>query len=210
MPAVYTTLDLAPAALPDGGGVPPRTPVRPRPRPEDLDLVVDGRALLHRLHGAEGADTVSPLAGDLPPALRAEHVRALLAPDADGAPPLPGGRRVVYSCPDCEDLGCGAVTAVVEHDGQDVVWRDFAWQTGPSVDLEREGYPGVGPYRFDRTTRLTVLRRLGAGPAAADSRPRPETGSGPVPATGLPGGPRTTPRDAPAAGPRAVPAVPHP
>ncbi|MFG3489732.1 hypothetical protein [Streptomyces sp. NPDC047972] len=220
MPAVYTTLDLAPAALPDGGGVPSRTPVRPRPRPEDLDLVVDGRSLLHRLDGAEGADTVSPLAGDLPPALRAEHVRALLAPDADGGPAaaLPGGRRVVYSCPDCEDLGCGAVTAVVEHDGEDVVWRDFAWQTGTSVDLEREGYPGVGPYRFDRTTRRTVLRRLGTGPAAADSRPRPATGPGPVPATGpgpvpaagLPSGPRTTPRAASATGPRAVPAVPHP
>ncbi|MFJ2054477.1 hypothetical protein ACIOMM_00890 [Streptomyces sp. NPDC087908] len=198
MPAVYTTLDLVPAALPDGGGVPSRALVRPRPRPEDVDLVVDGRSLLHRLDGAEGADTVSPLAGDLPPALRAEHLRALLAPEADGGrgAVLPAGRRVVYSCPDCEDLGCGAVTAVAEHDGEDVVWRDFAWQTGPSVDLEREGYPGVGPYRLHRTTLRTLLRRLGPGPEAADSRPVPE-----------PAAPAAT---APATGPRAVPAVPYP
>ncbi|MFF3843272.1 hypothetical protein [Streptomyces sp. NPDC001930] len=160
MPAVYTTLDLAPAVLPDGGGALPGAFARPRPRPEDVDLVVDGRALLHRLDEAEGVDTVSPLAGDLPPALRAEHVRGLLDPDAV-ATPLPGGRRVIYSCPDCEDLGCGAVTAVVEHDGEDVVWRDFAWQTDPTAAPAREGYPGIGPYRFHRATYRTVLRRLG-------------------------------------------------
>ncbi|MFB6528156.1 hypothetical protein [Streptomyces sp. NPDC056399] len=164
MPAVYTTLDLAPAVLPDGEGALPGAFARPRPRPEDVDLVVDGRPLLHRLDEAEGVDTVSPLAGDLPPALRAEHLRGLLDPDAAAGPeaPLAGGRRVVYSCPDCADLGCGAVTAVVEHEGEDVVWRDFAWQTGTTADLAREGYPGIGPYRFHRATYRTVLRRLGA------------------------------------------------
>ncbi|MFJ5137090.1 hypothetical protein [Streptomyces sp. NPDC088707] len=174
MPAVYTTLDLAPAVLPDAGGALPGAFARPRPRPEDVDLVVDGRALLHRLDEAEGVDTVSPLAGDLPPALRVEHVRGLLGPDAaTGAAPLAGGRRVIYSCPDCADLGCGAVTAVVEHDGEDVVWRDFAWQTAPTADPGSEGYPGVGPYRFHRATYRTVLRRLGA-------EPRTESPIGPV------------------------------
>ncbi|WP_338492194.1 hypothetical protein [Streptomyces sp. SJL17-4] len=191
MPAVYTTLDLAPAVLPDGGGVLPGASARPRPRPEDVDLVVDGRALLHRLDEAEGMDTVSPLAGDLPPALRAEHVRGLLDPDPDGGPvsSLPGRRRVIYSCPDCEDLGCGAVTAVVEHDGEDVVWRDFAWQTGPTADPAREGYPGVGPYRFHRATYRTVLRRLGTQP-----RPEPRTEPPAEPANE----PATEPANAPA------------
>ncbi|MFE5655422.1 hypothetical protein [Streptomyces sp. NPDC056517] len=200
MPAVYTTLDLAPAVLPDGGGVLPGAFARPRPRPEDLDLVVDGRALLHRLDEAEGVDTVSPLAGDLPPALRAEHVHGLLDPDADAGPAgsLTGGRRVIYSCPDCEDLGCGAVTAVVEHDGEDVVWRDFAWQTGPTADPAREGYPGVGPYRFHRATYRTVLRRLGTEPrtelrTAPPIAPRPEARARPrvEPRTEASTGPRT-------------------
>ncbi|WP_329284870.1 hypothetical protein [Streptomyces sp. NBC_00691] len=187
MPAVYTTLDLAPAVLPDGEGVHPGAFARPRPRPEDVDLVVGGRALLHRLDEAEGIDTVSPLAGDLPPALRAEHVRALLAPDADGGPAtrLPGGRRVIYSCPDCEDLGCGAVTAVVEHEGEDVVWRDFAWQTGPTADPAREGYPGVGPYRFHRAAYRTVLGGLAPEPgtaprSAGPTGPRTEAPTGPL------------------------------
>lgn len=50
------------------------------PRPDGVDLVVDGRQLLHRLDEADGTDAVSPLAADLPPILRAEHVRRLLDP----------------------------------------------------------------------------------------------------------------------------------
>ncbi|MFD3533978.1 hypothetical protein [Streptomyces sp. NPDC058664] len=164
MPAAYTTLDLAPAVLPDG--VLPGA--FPRPRPDDVDLVVDGRPLLHRLDEADGPDAVSPLAADLPPTLRAEHVRRLLAP----GPPLADGRRVIYSCPDCEDLGCGAVTAVVEHvggyggHGGYVVWRDFAWQTGPTADPARAAYPGVGPYRFHGARYRAVLLRLAKEPRA--------------------------------------------
>ncbi|MEV6249709.1 hypothetical protein AB0M38_26430 [Streptomyces sp. NPDC051742] len=167
MPAAYTTLDLAPAALP--GGTPPGGLAHPRSGA--LDLVVDGRPLLHRLDEADGADVVSPLAADLPPALRAAHVRRLLDP----APSLADGRQVIYSCPDCDDLGCGAVTAVVERDdengsggedgddGGSIVWRDFAWQTGPTADPSREGYPGVGPYRFHGPAYRAVLLRLAAG-----------------------------------------------
>ncbi|MGW6389240.1 hypothetical protein ACWFR1_01790 [Streptomyces sp. NPDC055103] len=159
MPSAYTPLDLT------------------GPHRDTPDLVVDGRPLLHRLDEAEGVDAVPPLASDLPPAIRAEHVRLLLLDSADSA-----GRRIVYSCPDCDEPGCGAVTAVVERDGQDVVWRDFAWQTtdpaqtgdpapgdptqttypapGDPVDLERDGYPGVGPYRFRGDAYRAVLLRL--------------------------------------------------
>ncbi|MFF6832629.1 MULTISPECIES: hypothetical protein [unclassified Streptomyces] len=166
MPSAYTSLDLAPA-----------TPAAP------ADLLVDGRPLLHRLDETDGADTVSPLASDLPPVLRAAHVRLLLGaagldaagPDADaGGHRLPGGRYVIHSCPDCEDPGCGAVTAVVERDGDDVVWRDFAWWTGPAVDPARDGYPGTGPYRFHGPAYRAVLRGLLAGP-------REETAGAPVP-----------------------------
>lgn len=148
MPPAYTTFDLT------------------GPHRDTPDLVVDGRPLLHRLDEVEGVDAVSPLASDLPPAVRAEHVHGLLL---DAEPPHAAGRRrTVYSCPECVDPGCGTVTAFVERDGEDVVWRDFAWQTagpgsgGPDdpVDLERDGYPGVGPYRFHGDTYRAVLLRL--------------------------------------------------
>ncbi|MFD8211782.1 hypothetical protein ACFV2S_35995 [Streptomyces sp. NPDC059695] len=139
MPVPYTTLDLVSAASP--GGEHPHH-----------DFLVDGRPLLHRLDETDGFDSVSPLAADVPPAVRAGHAPALLLAD--------GTRRVIHSCPDCDDPGCGAVTAVVAREGGDVVWRDFAWQTGPTADLAREGYPGVGPFRFHGETYRAVLLGL--------------------------------------------------
>ncbi|NYV78616.1 oxidoreductase, partial [Streptomyces sp. UH6] len=109
---------------------------------EFTDFVVDGRPLLFRL---ADLDAVSPLASDVPPAIFAEQVRALLL---EAPAPLPGGRYLVYGCPECADLACGAVTAVIERDGEDYVWRDFAWQTDDHPDMRLNGYHGLGPFRF--------------------------------------------------------------
>ncbi|MGC3004300.1 oxidoreductase, partial [Streptomyces sp. G35A] len=107
-----------------------------------VDFVVDGCPLLFRL---SDLDAVSPLASDVPPAIFTAQVRGLLL---EAEAPLPAGRYIVYGCPECEDLACGAVTAVIERDGEDFVWRDFAWQTDEHADLERNGYHGIGPFRF--------------------------------------------------------------
>ncbi|MER7108278.1 oxidoreductase [Streptomyces sp. NPDC000229] len=119
-----------------------------------LDFVVDGRPLLHQL---SDLDAVSPLAADVPPAVFTDHVRRLLL---DGEAPLPEGRYVIYGCPECESLACGAVTAVIERDGDDVVWRDFAWQTDETADLDLNGYRGIGPFRFHGAQYRTELERL--------------------------------------------------
>ncbi|MEU7134457.1 oxidoreductase [Streptomyces sp. NPDC046261] len=66
---------------------------------------------------------------------------------------------------------CEAISAVVERDGTDVVWRDFARQTTPPADPTRHGYPGIGPFRFRAEEYRAVLRRLLAGRAPM-ARPR--------------------------------------
>ncbi|MFD7667539.1 oxidoreductase [Streptomyces sp. NPDC059788] len=119
-----------------------------------FDFIVDGRPLLLRL---ADLDAVSPLAADLGPSLFTAHVRRLLL-EEDA--PLADGRYVLYGCPECEGLECGAVTAVIERDGADVVWRDFAWQTGETADLRRDGYPGIGPFRFDGAQYRAALEDL--------------------------------------------------
>ncbi|MFJ2723961.1 oxidoreductase [Streptomyces collinus] len=159
MSAAYATFGLAPATraggvLADGGYQVHR---------DFVDFVVDGRPLLFQL---SDLDAVSPLASDVPPAIFTAEVRGLLL-EADA--PLPDGRFVIYGCPECADLGCGAVTAVIERDGDDYVWRDFAWQTDEHVDLERNGYHGIGPFRFDgpgyRAALAALIEDAGVSPA---------------------------------------------
>ncbi|QIJ65777.1 oxidoreductase [Streptomyces sp. JB150] len=164
MSAAYATFGLAPAmraggVLADGAYQVHR---------DFVDFIVDGRPLLFRL---SDLDAVSPLAADVPPAIFTAQVRALLL-EADA--PLPGGRYVVYGCPECADLGCGAVTAVIQRDGDDYIWRDFAWQTEERADLELNGYHGMGPFRFRGEEYRAALRSLldTAGPHSGAARRR--------------------------------------
>jgi hypothetical protein len=150
MSAVYATFGLAPAmraggVLADGGYQVHR---------DFMDFIVDGRPLLFQL---SDLDAVSPLASDVPPAIFTAQVRTLLL---DAAAPLEGGRCVIYGCPECEDIQCGAVTAVIERDEDDFVWRDFAWQTSETADLELNGYHGIGPFRFRGDAYRAELERL--------------------------------------------------
>ncbi|MFF7750973.1 oxidoreductase [Streptomyces sp. NPDC007971] len=150
MSAAYATFGLAPATraggvLADGGYQVHR---------DFVDFIVDGRPLLFQL---SDLDAVSPLASDIPPAIFTAHVRSLLL---QARPPLPDGRFVIYGCPECADLACGAVTAVIEQDGDDYIWRDFAWQTGEHADLELNGYHGIGPFRFHGPDYRAALAAL--------------------------------------------------
>jgi hypothetical protein len=150
MSAEYATFGLAPAMR--AGGVLSNGDYQVHR--DFVDFIVDGRPLLFRL---SDLDAVSPLASDVPPAIFTAQVRGLLL-EADA--PLPDGRYVIYGCPECEDLACGAVTAVIEPDGDDYVWRDFAWQTGELADLQLNGYHGIGPFRFQGDTYRDALRSL--------------------------------------------------
>ncbi|MFD9791017.1 oxidoreductase [Streptomyces sp. NPDC059070] len=150
MSAAYASFGLAPAMR--AGEVPGNG--SPQLHREFMDFVVDGRPLLLQL---ADLDAVSPLAADVPPAILSAQVSSLLL---ESEPPLADGRYVVYACPECEDLACGAVTAVIERSGDDIVWRDFAWQTEPALDLERDGYHGIGPFRFRAEEYRAALERL--------------------------------------------------
>ncbi|MDX2603907.1 oxidoreductase [Streptomyces caniscabiei] len=160
MSAEYATFGLAPAmraggVLANGGYQVHR---------DFVDFIVDGRPLLFQL---SDLDAVSPLASDVPPSIFTAQVRSLLL---EAEAPLTDGRYVIYGCPECADLACGAVTAVIERDGDDFVWRDFAWQTEEEADLKLNGYTGIGPFRFHgseyRDALQSLLRDSDAEPSA--------------------------------------------
>ncbi|MFJ8826808.1 oxidoreductase [Streptomyces sp. NPDC102467] len=165
MSAEYATFGLAPAMR--AGGVLSNGDVQVHR--DFVDFIVNGRPLLFQL---SDLDAVSPLAADIPPAIFTDHVRSLLM---EAEAPLAHGRYVIYGCPECEGLECGAVTAVIEQagdGGDDYVWRDFAWQTDERVDLELNGYHGIGPFRFDGAEYRAALGQLLDGAAEPVRRRR--------------------------------------
>jgi hypothetical protein len=91
-----------------------------RAREGSLDFVVDGESVYER----HGADLISPL-GWLPEDADEQAAARLLR----RAPPDAGDRVSLYVCPECADLACGAITALIDRRGRDIVWTGLAFTT---------------------------------------------------------------------------------
>jgi hypothetical protein len=80
-----------------------------------LDFVVDGQSLWEAL--AKRHDMVSVLCVEYAEKDTANAIsRLLLSEKAD----FPNGRRSFFVCSECGDLGCGAITALVEREGETI------------------------------------------------------------------------------------------
>jgi hypothetical protein len=126
-----------------------------------LDFSVDGRSLRASL----GNGDYVTLFGWLAPWIEEEAARRLLL---EAPASLDGCRQELYVCPECADLGCGALTAVVERAGDRIVWRDFGYQDGTEA-VSRQRYRAVGPLVFEGAAYEQAIR-------SALSRTRDEPG----------------------------------
>lgn len=130
-------------------GGPTQTPVA------YLDFTVDGRRLHEQLNtrDAEYLDYV----GVIQRAWPIESAKAIERLLGEAPGDLPDGRVSLYVCPECGDLGCGAITACLVVEPEVVIWRALAYQT----DYEAEAFPlssELSDVRFTRTHYEAVLR----------------------------------------------------
>jgi hypothetical protein len=106
------------------------------------ELVVDGRPL-HEVLGYEG-ENISSL-GWGPVALRQVAVKRLLLEEpAD----FPNSRYALLICPECGDLGCGAVSAAIRREGETVVWSDFGIENDYQDSIDRSALTPPAELRF--------------------------------------------------------------
>ena len=117
-----------------------------------LDFVVDGK----RLSELVRRDVASCLGWGVP----AHQLKVVAKLLLRGEPEISPNRCALYVCPECGDLGCGALTAIVERDGDVIVWRDFGWQNNYEDKVERDGFSTLGPFHFDASAYEKLL--LGA------------------------------------------------
>lgn len=118
---------------------------------------MDGEPLREVLLARIGADYASVLGTNWPVDLMADRVRILLG---EAPTELADGRVPLYVCAECGGLGCGTVTAVIEHTADTVTWRDFGWQTDYDPFVDGEPFADVRPFSFAREPYETTL--LGA------------------------------------------------
>ena len=129
-------LELRWRVRPGGGG---------RTERKYLDFVVDDESLHDQLRVG---DQVTAL-GCWPPASERKHIQQLLSAS---------GRIPPYVCAECGDLGCGAITVLVERTLDGFVWRDFAFENKYDASMtDAESYRAVGPFVFNNREYWQVL-----------------------------------------------------
>ena len=74
-------------------------------------------------------------------------------------PELTSGRTSFYVCPQCGDIGCGAITATIEVTDTLVIWKDFGYEDDYS-EPELADYKQIGPFTFDKTEYFAVIETL--------------------------------------------------
>ena len=117
-----------------------------------LDFVVDGESLSEKI----GGDLVSCL-GWFVPSGNALAVRRLLLEEKSQ---LPDNRLLLYVCPECGELDCGAITAIVERKDGKVIWRDFAFVNGYDEIEHSEKITEVESFAFDRRQYRNAFKGL--------------------------------------------------
>lgn len=113
-----------------------------------LDFVIDGESLSEKISG----DLISSLGWFLPQENEKAVNQIMLKEDSD----LPDNRYILYVCPECGDVGCGAITAVIERENDNIVWRDLGFQN--NYETEIRPIENIGSFIFERAQYRNALR----------------------------------------------------
>ncbi len=117
------------------------------------DFLVDGESLLQVLTRAEEghSDYVSCFVRGWDEFNASSRAQLLLRAPPDTA----SGRVLLYICPECGDLGCGAFTVRVSKTNSGYIWSDFAHENG-----YEDSHPltQVGPFHFLQANYEQVMK----------------------------------------------------
>ena len=118
-----------------------------------IDFVIDGISLSEIVRSA-GHDLVSVFTKEWVPEEREKSLRRLLLLEpAD----FPNNRRSIMVCAECGDLGCGALSILVESSEEEFVWRDFGYENNYEEELHVDGLRDLGPFHFESRAYKEIL-----------------------------------------------------
>jgi hypothetical protein len=124
-----------------------------------LDFVVNRQSLWQKVGKPLDLVTVLALDEHVAPDKSALAVRRLILKEPAE---LLGGRRQLLICPECGDIGCGAITASIEKDKTGIVWRSFGYENDDEQEVKFKSYEDVGPFTFEAADYETALLQQSA------------------------------------------------
>jgi hypothetical protein len=109
------------------------------------DFIIDGQSLLAILtrEGNVGHTDFMGCFVFASPKFNHENKELLLLKQKAN---LESGRVALYVCPECGDIGCGALTAFVSQNPCGYIWHDFAYENGYEAP---EKINNAGPFIFE-------------------------------------------------------------
>ncbi|UPT63301.1 MAG: hypothetical protein M0D54_01660 [Hyphomonadaceae bacterium JAD_PAG50586_4] len=127
-----------------------------------VDFLVGGRSLFELL-GGQNRDLSGAFLTKRDKVFRRTNenaaTRELFSEVAAG-----GIRLSLYVCPECGDLGCGALTCEAKRVGDKVVWCNFGSETGiAEYPSDFASYADVGPFEFDGHQYAEAIARAAKG-----------------------------------------------
>ena len=73
---------------------------------------------------------------------------------------MSNGRNTLYVCPECADIGCGAVTLLIEIEPGHIIWKDFGFENNYEDVVHTDNFQEIGPFTFDDTQYSEVFERI--------------------------------------------------
>lgn len=122
-----------------------------------VDFIVNGASLLTTIVKVAGGHT--GFMGCIVRGFSEHNVQAAGRLTCAEPPDSGSGRVLLYICPECGDIGCGAYSAFVRRVGTTYIWHEFAYENG--YESPRP-FPDIGPYIFDSSQYEAEITLAGA------------------------------------------------
>ena len=121
---------------------------------EYYDFIVSGQSLKTILD-IESADFISPFGWEIDKESDRQLLNVFMLKEKSQ---LASGRIMFYVCPECGDIGCGAITAKINDFGDRIIWSDFGYETDYGGLTEK--YKQVKPIEFNKADYFLALSKI--------------------------------------------------
>lgn len=65
---------------------------------------------------------------------------------------------MIYVCPECGDIGCGAITLTITKHENYFIWQDFCYENDYDQELtDFDSFAKTGPFYFKETSYRALI-----------------------------------------------------